>query len=441
MTEFRVLPIRCGDAYFLKSRRGDYLFDGGVDGGGITELLSDRSTRRLRAAVCTSACRERLGGILDLMENGNSIAEYWLPSSLKELTSKAAQFNNDWSGWAQESIRIPRPDKLNNIRQILHFPLRSSGWLDGSCHLIRLATAICLNSPAQIHIHPTPRRQWTDTADNPTTPFLTMMLELLADRACLRWRNNRTAINSIFRRMGWRFFNGGGDADMAILCGRLLLAEADLLAGGEERGAQSLVTTLALTAMTAALIAKTSPKVRFIRDCKQLEEHLMPRHPIRCINGKEEHRRFEYTGKTTPKSLLRTIKSMTGHKGSLVFQYGDSDCGALMCGDTKLTFLKNGERLQIDRPTVIAAPRQGSPASERTYAHIESTAPERDIWVRSHFSNSRKISVLFKEQPDKLCLFNCRNQTLQEVMLQFSNSAWLPIAGGNCACDVKPKAF
>ncbi len=81
MTQFRVLPVRDGDAYLLKSRRGSYLVDGGGLGCGLPELLRERKVRKLRAAICSSARPEKLGGILELIGSGQAVSEFLVSGS------------------------------------------------------------------------------------------------------------------------------------------------------------------------------------------------------------------------------------------------------------------------------------------------------------------------------------------------------------------------
>ena len=99
MTQFRVLPVRRGDAYLLQSRRGSYLVDGGAQGSLLPEMLTDRLVRKLRVAVCSSTCSERLGGILEIMEAEFPVVEYWFPEKVELVPEMAHRFNGDWDGW------------------------------------------------------------------------------------------------------------------------------------------------------------------------------------------------------------------------------------------------------------------------------------------------------------------------------------------------------
>lgn len=103
MTEFRALPVRCGDACTIRCRRGDYLFDGGIEGCDLGGMLTRRKFKRLRVAACTSIVRERIGGILDLLEAEYPIGDLWLPDGIRELTAAAVGFNGDWAGWVDSA--------------------------------------------------------------------------------------------------------------------------------------------------------------------------------------------------------------------------------------------------------------------------------------------------------------------------------------------------
>lgn len=439
MAEFRVLPVRCGDAYLLKSRRGDYLFDGGTDGCGLLEMLEDRKIRKLRVAACSNFCRERIGGILELMEEGFAVTEYWFPQGVDSLLEMARRFNGDWVEWLQQSRSrkascSPKATNEGWDNPSKFTPRDSAGRLEGSAILLALGLTSCLDDPLYAHLPRSAFLQKNDNSEAGLHAFFAATLEQLSDRAANRWHEQKTSISRIFQSIGRRLFLGGTTEDLAMLCGRLLLAEADLLPGGEERGVRALVTTLALTVMTGAMMAKTPARVCFMVNAGRLEDALIPRHPIKCLNGYIANDLSGMPESVTPRDLVKQTRSITGHRDGLVYQYGDGKCSVLLCGDSKLPFFRRKEAVRLDRPTVIAAPRQGGPATERAYAHIRSSRPEKDVWVRTHYSTARQISTLFKSQVNKICLNNCHDLAMQEILLRHEKDGWHAISGGNCVC-------
>ena len=440
MTQFRVLPIRRGDAYLLKSSRGGYLVDGGEHGCELPELLEDRKVRKLRAAICTSACQERLGGILELLDSGHNVAEYWLPEGLEAITEMARRFNGDWEGWLKlldKDSTKPAISSQQPWPKLLQTgpPNDVQRRLEGASVLIGLALTACLGWSTYTNL--SRETYWGHGRRDPMaglTHYFNWTLEILSDRAARRWRENKTPITRILRRMGWQLYHGGGPEDLALLCGRLLLAESELLPGGDERGTRAIVQGLAMAAMTAALLAKTTPKLRFFRQTGRLETTLVPRHPIKCVNGIEVSPLEGLAPTATPQALLNEAQFLSAHRNGLVFQYGDPDCSVLFCSDTRMSFLPQNHKFQLDRPTVITAPRQGTCSSERAYNFIASTNPRRDVWVRSHYSNARKVSSDFKKQHNKTCLNNCVHLTLQEILIEYADNQWTHLAGGGCVC-------
>ncbi|MDC0336447.1 hypothetical protein OAN24_06110, partial [Pseudodesulfovibrio sp.] len=423
MTQFRVLPVRRGDAFLLVSPRGDYLVDGGELGNGVPKMLDDRKARKLRAVICTSACSERLGGVLELMEAGHTVSEYWLPQGLELLIEMGRRFNGDWEGWLHllgNGSDTPSSDTDKGwARFVQMLPQNETQRrLEGAAVLIGLGMVACLGWSPYSKL--SRKALWgEDHRDSlyGLSRFFNWTLELLTERAASRWRENKTAMSRIINRLGWRLFHGGGPEDLALLCGRLLLAESELLPGGDERGTRAVVQGLAMASMTAALLTKNSAKLRFFRHTGQLEEHLVPRHPVRCINGVEVNPLIGLAPTAAPQTILHEARALSGHREGLVFQYGDSDCSVLFCSDTRMTFLNKIQRLELDRPTVITAPRQGSYIADRAYNHIESSVPKKNIWVRTHNPGMRKVSSFFTDQEHKACLHNCQDLTLQEILL------------------------
>lgn len=182
----------------------------------------------------------------------------------------------------------------------------------------------------------------------------------------------------------------------------------------------------------AVLLARSDVRIRFFRPIGLLEPVLVPRHPFRCLNGIEMDPLKGITPKVTPRQLVRMAQTATGPGGSLVFQYGERACGALFCGESRFSFLEQGESVRLDRPMVIAAPGQGGVSLDRVYDRIVSSEPDRDVWVRGFRPAGRKCAPSFKAAPVARCLNDCRNQTIQEILLHSDGSGWSVLSGGLC---------
>ena len=65
MSIFRLPLVRMGKACPQTCRRGVYLFGGGTLDGNLIQIALGTEGERLRAAVCTAATVDRLGGIIN----------------------------------------------------------------------------------------------------------------------------------------------------------------------------------------------------------------------------------------------------------------------------------------------------------------------------------------------------------------------------------------
>lgn len=414
LTVLRVLPVRQGDAYVLKGQRGSYLIDGGDMSGRMPEMLRERRAGKFRAAVCTFPSPERLGGIIDLLESEYPVNECWLPASLVELQMLAARFCGDWPGWLQacghsgvEAKAEPAPATaiVTSYEQAAALLELAYSGLTG-----QTADAFCKGSP-----------------EDRVTAVFTALVSRTAGWADGESRR-ANALLDMFRAFRGTCTIGA----MALLCGRLIYND---MAGqgriGRKQGA--VVRPLALAAMAAILMNRHAGNIRYFRQTGRLEEQLVPRHHFKCLNGIETE-----PGKGIPESAsaklvhsaaLRCLSSGEG----LVFQYGDSECGALFCGESRFSFLGKRESVVLTRPTVIAAPAQGTVSCERAFNHIESSGLGETVWVRSHVSYARKISDSFKRQKHAYCLYNCVHRAVQEILLSHKDGRWRRLAGGVCA--------
>ncbi|WP_207262693.1 hypothetical protein [Desulfovibrio sp. Huiquan2017] len=420
-TTFRVLPVERGEACLLSTRRGTYLFDGGGLNGGLPRLLRERRVGRIRAAVCTSASPGRLGGILDLMGSGYPVSEYWLPEGLRALATAVRGFDGgfpDWlvrCGWpVPVAASFPVPGTL---------PPVGDGPLGGGAMLALLGAAACMGG-----LPDRPR---------PLTPKSTLasVAEMLLSRAA--GPGGGGLLPLCLDGLG----KAGGDdpGAWAVLCGRLLARRAEGLAVSSHGVAREMAGTLALAVTAEGLLARDGGRVRWFRQTGRLEEHLVPRHPVMCLNGLPQPDEAGCAGglsagRLSASSVFQAIRRLGASGAGLVFRYGDAECGALLCGNSKLSFLGRRGTLLLTRPSVVAAPQLGGLGGEEAYARIRSTDPVSDVWVRSHGSHARRVAEGFRRQAVRCCLRNCRDRTLQEILFAFVRGRWRRLSGGSCTC-------
>lgn len=404
--------------------------DGGGQGYDLPDLLEERKVKKLRAAICTSASEERFGGIIELMEAGFAITEYWIPEEILKTIEAASRFNEDWTEWAALIGKTPNSTPLT-----LQSPKDDSAprTFSSAATLAKLALEFLPAKPNT--------KSFEQGLGDELTPntgcldrYFEHILYILTNRA-RSIRKISSLAGGTFKLLRNHLAQDETLESAVLLCGRLIMEEAKQLPGGTERGHKAVMQGLALAIMAAALLSRRTIKTRSFRHTGRRESYLIPRHPIMCLNGVEVDPRQELPKKVAPATIYQLARDLSAHKNSLVFQYGDIGCSALFCSDSRMMFLERNEKLNLDRPTIITAPRQGTTSGERAFAHITSVAPDNDIWVRSHYSNARKVSVYYKQQPNKICLSNCRDLTLQEILLNFDNNKWRIRAGGTCVCS------
>jgi len=431
--------MRLGDAYLLRGSRGGYLVDGGGPEGGLALQLADRRTRGLRAAVCSLPTPGRLGGLLELMAMRYPVAEYWLPEGLASLPAAAARFDGDWSGWRREILRR-EGDKAGPSALAGSGSLPGTGvnaapsgrqggaGLRGAAMLVALALAGCLEEDAAARVAD---RASGMQGEAGTARFLARALVELAEavRPGPGTAAKEPGGSRLLEMAGWRMLAGNGPAELAMVCGRLLLA---LSVRPRRSGHGALLRGMALAAMAAAQLGRVDARLRFFRPLPWLEERLVPRHPMKCLNGVEVSPLVGLPDAVCPAELVRRVRRLADPDNALVFVYGDARCGALLCSGTRLMFLDRRDSVRLDRPTVVAAPRRGAATAERAYARIVSDRPERDVWVRGFLSPTRKVASSFEAQQTKVCLNNCRTLAMQEVLLDFEGGRWNREAGDDC---------
>ena len=409
--------MRQGDAYLLKSGRGSYLVDGGDLSGFLPEMLRERRVGKLRAAVCTSACPERLGGLLDLMDSGYPVGEYWLPGPLAALIDSGRRFCGDWPGWFRvcgwPAPKHPLPR------------LRASARSSADRSLARTAGLVWLCLAAATGDLPSLDRECAPAE------ALGTALDLLCDRAARGWPR---LLSPLVQTALARLQGGGGQADLGLLCGRLLLHEAEGLPVKSDTGCREVARTLALAVMAESLRERDGLRWRLFDLSGKLEDRLVPRHPFRCLNGLEVGGRRRRSGPLGAMEVFEVAAALSGPDRGLVFRYGDAQCGVLFCGNTRLSFLDRDARLSLRRPTVVAAPQRGEVEAEEAYGRIASRTPGNHVWVRGHLSFARKVSDGFRERPVRYCLHDCAQRTVQEILLAFSCGRWRLLAGAPCRC-------
>ena len=319
MTQFRVLPVRRGDAYLLQSRRGSYLVDGGAQGSLLPEMLTDRLVRKLRVAVCSSTCSERLGGILEIMEAEFPVVEYWFPEKVELVPEMAHRFNGDWDGWLK--LLGLSGYEIDNDRAGWISPVKildgdgSHRRLEGAAVLIGLAVTACFGmSPYKGMSRSAFLYGGEDATPAGLIHFFEKTLVLLSDRAAARSKDETGAINRILRRTGWRLFSSGSLEDIILLCGRLLNVESQRMKGNGGRGMRIVVHGLTMAAMMAAMLTKTESHIRFFSWTGKLEKHFVPRHPLICLNGVEAPSLPEVAPVTTPGMIFQEIRRTTSQR-------------------------------------------------------------------------------------------------------------------------------
>ncbi len=427
MTQFRVLPVRLGDAYLLRSARGGYLVDGGGFGCGLPEMLRDRKVRKLRAVVCSTPRAEKLGGILELVESGFPVTECWLPDRVESLPEMARRFNGDVAGWqmAVGGELMESPELSWWPEWLSASPVTERGRrLHGAVALLALGLSVL---PVERPFSGA-ALNWASAAD--VESYMGNVLAVLASRGAARWSGQRGSVRQALDGLGWGLFAGGGVEELSFLCGRLLLAEADVMI--EEKCTANLIRGIALGVMTASLAARMDIRLRFFRRTDRVENQHISHHPLRCLNGIEVDPLEGLPSDVAPDMLAREAGRLAGGREGLVFQYGDARCCVMLCGEGKMKFLGRGEALFLDRPTVVAAPGRGSCASDRAYGHIESIAPMNDVWVRGFLPTGRKVSPYYKDQRKTMCLNSCETYAVQEIVLEFADDRWNRRSGGCC---------
>lgn len=413
MTTFRVLPIQDGDGYLLRSNRGGYLLDGGNFGADPVKMLRERKVRKIRVAVCTSEVPGKLGGILELMASGYPVSEFWLPETLELLPEMARHFSADIDVW--------RKLVGSGAEKCEPFLWTAFG---GPCaddsHRRLLGAAACL----ALGVSCLPGQGGGDVVHESLESLVLHMLEILSRRV------ERDSASLLYHGVAQDAGFSRRIEEQIVLCGRLLLEETESSMG--KQGAGMVGRGLAMAALAAVFSSHASAKLRYFRRLDRQKDELVPYHPLRCLNGMEVNPRDENVAEAEPESLELLAARMGKGQDGLVFQYADYHCSVLFCGEGRMSFLKRGQSLCLDRPSVVVAPSKGSCVADRAYEHIVSLNTEQDVWVRGFLPSSLKISPYYKNRYRRLCLNNCMTNTLHEVYLSFDDGVWNVNSGGCC---------
>ncbi|WP_419785936.1 hypothetical protein [Pseudodesulfovibrio sp.] len=413
-TEFRVMPVRTGESYLLRSQRGVYLMDGGGFGCGLPDMLRERGVRKIRAAVCSSLSMEKGGGILDAMRSSIPISELWLPEEVSVLPELATHYNGDLSGWLDvAATKIVPPAGPRPVWPTISSSL-SRRWR-AVCALYALAVAAGLGT-------------WQDVLPKlygkGWTPYFLQIIRLMnADS-----EDKSAQITDITSSL----FGSLNEMELALICGRMILNRFEP-SSNKDNGTAQVIVPLVMSAMLFALAEEKGIRLRLFRRVDRQAGGLVSRHPLRCLNGVEADPLPTLLTTTQPKTLFSQAIGLAHDGNGLVFQYGDAECGALFLSDSRLEFLGKENKLHLDRPTVITAPGQGSCRQEAAYKRIAAIRPADNVWVRARLPRHKKVASAFTRQPHTVCLQNCRNGVLREIMLLFHNGKWQQ-AEDACGC-------
>lgn len=222
------------------------------------------------------------------------------------------------------------------------------------------------------------------------------------------------------------------------MCGQTLLKEANRHPGGTERGLKATLTGMALGILAAYQLDAHSDRLRFFQYTSRREDYLVPHHPMLCLNGIASDPLQDLPATTHIEDVIRLARKVSSRKRGLVFQYGEAACSVLFCGDSRMNFLGRHETIDLDRPTIVTAPRQGATSGDAAYRHITSSKAGDDIWVRGHNPSVSKVSSFYQNLPDKTCLWNCHHNTMQEIVIRYDRGNWRTLSGGACPCRQSP---
>ncbi|GAB7022182.1 hypothetical protein JCM12178A_07400 [Salidesulfovibrio brasiliensis] len=206
------------------------------------------------------------------------------------------------------------------------------------------------------------------------------------------------------------------------VCGRAAVSDPDA----------SLGATLSLLSRAAILLGEFPGRIRFFSCEDYRTDHLVPHHHMVCLNGIETAPSVSRVpADTAPEALAAVVRGASDDRFCNVYRFGTAAGAVLFCSDSVFPFIGPGGKLALDRPTLIAVPRHGSPACDRVYPLLETERPEDHVWVASYSPSTRKCSDWFMGMPRAFCV-NCRGELLKEVVARLDEDGWLVFSGNVC---------
>lgn len=416
MLQFRALPVERGDAFLLATERGAYLVDGG--GGSEKQLagmLRSRGVKKLRAAIVTHFDPDHVDGILSLIGQGFPITECWLPQSLADVCRSAVGLNCDMRRWHEAEDAAPTELPASRESDVQDSgPVRNIFYSGG-----RRLAGLALDCALRLSEKGSPQ----------DFDALWQGISTCTDQNCAP-----DAYFSVARKL----ISGSRESvfDMARdICGgngyRLCAVAAVAACKAQPAGALTeLCQSLSLAAQSALLLWDSPSRLRFFSLESERVDHLIPHSHMMCLNGVEVAPR-SVPGSSDAEELISLARGLVEDRFSRVFRYGDRECSVLFCSDSSLPFLSAKSRMELDRPTLVTAPRHGGTSCDRVYPLIESRTPEEDVWVRTHNPGQYKTSEWFKGMKRFFCL-NCGGSLLQEIAAEHDGRSWRVLSGNTC---------
>lgn len=416
MLQFRALPVERGDAFLLATGRGAYLVDGGSGSERqLAGMLRSRGVKKLRAAIITHFDPDHVDGVLSLIGQGFSITECWLPQSLAEVCRTAVGLPCDMRGWHEAEdaapTELPAPKQGEGADETAVREL----FLAGGRKLAGLALdcALRISGKGEPEDFEALWQGIRGSMERHSAPdaYFSVARKLIS--------GSRESVFDMARDIR------GGNGYR--LCAVAAATEARLQPTGP---LGELCQSLSLAAQSALLLWDSPSRLRFFSLESERVDYLIPHSHMMCLNGVQVTPR-SVPGQSRPEDLISLARGLAEDRFSRVFRYGDRDCSVLFCSDSSLPFLSTKSRMELDRPTLVTAPRHGGTSCDRVYPLIESRSPEEDVWVRSHNPGQYKTSEWFKGMNRFYCL-NCGGSLLQEIAAEHDGRRWRVLSGNTC---------
>lgn len=415
MLHYRGLPVAAGDAHLLMSERGAYLIDGGSGGSGLQSMLRSRGVKRLRAAVVTHFDPEHAEGVVSLLARGFPLTECWVPEVLLHVCRAAAGLSCDSAMWRRtvDEHQPEFPDlrsassgrvSADGVRTVLAAGGRALTRLAMDCSLSHAGGAVQPELDAL--------RARLFEPDPVQDDFLDVLV-----RGFLLDMDQSAKMLSLC-----------SEDEAHLLCASV--AGATCARAARPDADSALGVLLSLLARAALQLGEFPGRVRFFSCEERLVEHLVPHHHMLCLNGREVSPAVS-PFPASPVRLASAVAGVADDRFCNVYRFGIANGAALFCSDSSLPFLGADERLELDRPTLVAVPRHASPTCDRAYPLLKTDNPEEHVWVSSHVPSNRKCSQWFMGMPRSFCV-NCRGSLVKEVVAELDSAGWLVLSGNTC---------